>query len=352
MDKKRNMTYNQQLKITIEQSTFLQHLFGSTVLITGATGMVGTCMIELFMTYNDLFGSKIHIIAMARNEQRMREVFSDYLGRENFSFIIGDVNDGISYPGNVDYLIHAASNTHPVAYAADPIGTIQTNVIGLKNLLDYAVEKKATRTVFLSSVEIYGENRGDVERFTEEYCGYIDCNTLRAGYPEGKRVGEALCQAYRKQYGLEVVIPRLSRLYGPTMLLSDTKAISQFIKKAAAGEDIVLKSKGNQLYSYTYVLDAVSAILLILCKGTDGEAYNISDVKSEITLKNLAEMLAEMGHTKVVFDLPEESERQGYSTATKALMDVGKTEALGWKPITHIKEGLQITLHEHELLHK
>ena len=92
------------------------------------------------------------------------------------------------------------------------------------------------RTVFIDNfLEIYGENRGDVETFPESYLGYIDCNTLRAGYPESKRLGETLCNAYAQTFGLDFVIPRLSRVYGPTMLPTDSKAISQFIKKAAAG---------------------------------------------------------------------------------------------------------------------
>lgn len=336
--------YEQQIDNIIEQSPFLNELTNKSILITGATGMVGSCMIDLIMKYNNLYDANIHVVAMARNGERIKEVFSEYIGQKTFSIAAGDVNQKIPEIGSIDYMIHAASNTHPVVYASDPIGTIQTNVLGLINLLELGVLQKVKRMVFLSTVEIYGENRGDVERFTEEYCGYLDCNTLRAGYPEGKRVGEALCQAYRKQYGIEILIPRLSRLYGPTMRMSDTKAISQFIKKAAAGEDIVLKSEGNQLYSYTYVVDAVSAILHILCKGIDGEAYNISDMGSEITLKDLAQLLAEIAHTKVIFMLPEESERQGYSKATKALLDANKLKTLGWEANTALKEGLRVTV--------
>ena len=133
-------------------------------------------------------------------------------------------------------------------------------------MLEFAVKHSAQRFAFASSNEIYGENRGNTELFAENYCGYIDSNTLRAGYPESKRCGEALCQAYKKQKGLNVVIPRFTRSYGPTMLMSDTKAISQFIRRSIAGKDIVLKSEGNQFYSYTYVADAVSGLLTIFVK--------------------------------------------------------------------------------------
>ena len=193
-------------------------------------------------------------------------------------------------------------------------------------------------------MEIYGENRGDTEKFDEQYLGYIDCNTLRAGYPESKRLGETLCNAYHQTYGLLFTIPRLSRVYGPTMLPSDTKAISQFIKKAAAGEDIVLKSEGGQMYSYTFVTDAVSGILYTILLGNPGQAYNVADEKSDIALKDLAGYLADIAGTQVVFQLPDDNESRGYSTATKAMLDASRLCSLGWKPQVHMEEGLQCTV--------
>ena len=191
---------------------------------------------------------------LGRNEEKARARFADYADCPQFHFIKQDINEKVvgnpALPAKIDYVIHAASNTHPVAYASDPIGTITANVFGTQYLLDYAKEADCKRFVFLSSVEIYGENRGDTDKFTEDYLGYIDCNTMRAGYPESKRTGEALCQAYRKQMEMDVVIPRLSRVYGPTMLMSDTKALSQFILKSVKQEDIVLKSEGTQEFSY------------------------------------------------------------------------------------------------------
>ena len=191
---------------------------------------------------------------------------------------------------------------------------------------------------------MYGENRGDTDKFSEDYCGYIDCNTLRAGYPEGKRAGEALCQAYIRQKGLDIVIPRLSRTYGPTMLMSDTKAISQFIKKGCAEEDIVLKSEGTQFYSYSYVADAVTGILTCLFSGKCGEAYNIADDGSDISLRDLAAIVADYAGTKVVFDLPDETEKAGYSKATKATLDSSKLGSLGWSAAYDMKKGLTRTI--------
>jgi len=343
-------TYERELLYWSGQESLWQELGGKTVLISGASGMIGTCLVDLFMLHNHSFercypgGTEqergIHIIALSRNERAAMDCFRDYQDSPWFRYISCDVNNVIPECGPADYIIHAAGNTHPLLYSQDPIGTIMSNVQGTKNLLDYGVSHKSKRFCFLSSVEVYGENRGDVRRFGEEYLGYLDCNTLRAGYPEGKRVGEALCNAYREAYGMDFVIPRLSRIYGPTMRMSDSKAIAQFIKRAAAGEDIVLKSKGNQEYSYTFVTDAAAGILTCMILGTCGEAYNVADQQSDIVLKELAGKLAGMAGTKVVFELPEAEEQKGYSAASVAMLDGTKLGRLGWKARVHMEEGL------------
>ncbi len=318
----------------------------SSIFISGASGLIGSFLVDALMYRNLHCGMNCSVYALGRNEDRARKRF-DYCWEDpNFHFIVCDVNRPIEIPeiSQVGYVIHMASNTHPVAYSTDPIGTVTANIIGTYNMLNFAVGHSADRFVFTSSNEIYGENRGDVELFDEKYCGYIDCNTMRAGYPESKRCGEALCQAYRSQKGMDIVIPRFTRSYGPTMLQSDTKAISQFIKNALDGEHIVLKSEGNQYYSYTYVADVVSGLLTVLLKGIDGEAYNIADESGDITLKNLAEAIASYAGTEVVFELPDATEEKGYSTATKARLDGSKLKALGWKPEYDIYSGIQRTI--------
>lgn len=322
----------------------LERLDGSTVFVTGATGMIGSVLCDALMYRNEKFGSDIKILALARNAERAKKRFEKYSDSKNFKFIEGDINKPLEFHEKFDYMFHCASNTHPRDYAADPIGTVLTGVVGTKNALDYAVLCGAKRSVFLSSVEIYGENRGDTDKFSEDYLGYIDCNTLRAGYPEGKRAGEALCQAYIEKYGMDIVIPRICRVYGPSMLKTDSKALAQFIKKAAAYEDIVLKSEGTQLFSYCYAADVVFGLLLLLLKGEKGGSYNIADPRSDIRLKDLAAILAENAGKKVVFELPDEQERKGYSKATKALLDPSKINALGFKARFSVAEGLERTL--------
>ena len=314
-------------------------LRGKTILITGGTGLIGSFLIDVLASTN--LGCKV--LLLGRSEYKAKSRFAEYWDKGRITFVKWNADDSAlpSVDGQVDYVLHLASNTHPVAYATDPIGTITTNVIALNNLLSLASEKEATRFLFASSNEIYGENRGDVELFDEKYCGYIDCNTLRAGYPESKRCGEALCQAYIKQKGLDCVIARLTRTYGPTILPTDTKAISQFFKNALAGEDIVLKSEGKQYYSYQYVADSVSGLLTVLLKGVCGEAYNIADESGDITLRDLAALIANQAGRKVVFNLPDAVESAGFSKATKARLDGSKLQLLGWSPAYDIKAGVK-----------
>ena len=317
----------------------------ATVLISGATGLIGSFLVDVLMYKNKTEQLACTVLVTGRNTEKAQKRFGRYWDNRWFRFFACDIMQDLPcWDGVVDYVIHAASNTHPVAYATDPIGTVTANIIGTKNLLDFAAAHQTRRVAFLSSVEVYGENRGDVERFTESYCGYLDCNTLRAGYPESKRAGESLCQAYIRQKQVDVVIPRLSRVYGPTLLRDDSKAMSQFIRNALAGEDIVLKSAGTQYFSYSYMADAVSGILYCLMYGQCGEAYNVADPASDIRLKDLAQIIAASVGKNVIFDLPDAVESAGFSRATVAVMDCEKLKKLGWHAEFDIHRGLQRTI--------
>ena len=332
--------YQEDLRATASLALPWAQLKNRRVLISGASGLIGCFLVDVLMHRNQVYGDHIQILAAGRNIEMARQRFDYCWNHEAFEFVCHDINQPLPDIGAVDYIIHAASNTHPIAYATDPVGTVITNVVGTNNLLSYAVAHGARRVAFLSTVEVYGENRGDVDKFDEDYCGYINCNTVRAGYPESKRAGESLCQAYAKQYGLDVVIARLCRVYGPTMLDSDSKALAQFIRNAVRGEDIVLKSEGKQFFSYQHVSDAVSAILHILLCGEAQAAYNVADERSDITLRELAGLLAERAGTNVVFQLPEGTEKAGYSRAMHAILNPEKLKGLGWAPRYDIREGL------------
>ena len=346
MKRLENALYLEDIEYVAKLNLPWKQLKDKTVAITGASGQIGCFFIDVLMYKNRHDELGCTVVAMGRNEERMRSTFDYCCDSSDFVFMPYDISLPLTnaVDRKIDFFLHLASNTHPVQYSTDPIGTITTNIVGLLNVLNFAADNGVTRVAFASSNEIYGENRGDTEKFDEGYCGYIDCNTLRAGYPESKRCGEALCQAFIKQKGLDVVIPRITRTYGPTLLKTDSKALSQFLNKGVNGEDIVLKSKGTQFYSYLYVADTVSGLLTVLLKGQNGEAYNIADERSDITLKELAAFIANASNKKVVFEIPDEVEQAGFSKATKALLDSSKLQALGWTSKYNISEGIARTL--------
>jgi nucleoside-diphosphate-sugar epimerase len=292
------------------------------------------------MYRNNKYNNNITIYAICRNKDKALERFKEHINSPLFIIVNQDIQTSLNINSSIDYIIHGASNTHPIAYSTEPINTILTSVLGTNTILNLAYTKKVKRTVFLSTVEIYGENRGDVEAYKEDYCGYIDCNTLRAGYSEGKRTAEALCQAYIKEYNIDAVIARCCRVYGPTMADNDSKVISQFIRNTIKKENITLKSKGSQLYSFCYVADVCSAILYLLLYSKNGEAYNISDNDNNLSLLQIANILSDYSGKSIIYDTPPLDEALGYSKATKAILDNSKLKELGWEPKYSIKDGI------------
>ena len=257
-----------------------------------------------------------------------------------FHFLEQDVRT--PFPDNirVDFIIPLASNTHPLAYSKYPVETVDINVKGAEHALNKAKQCSAM-VLYPSTVEVYGN--GDCS-FGEDYTGILNLSTSRACYSESKRLSEALCQSYIEEYGVECKIVRLSRLFGPTMLDSDTKASSQFIKKALEGEDIVLKSNGDQFFSYTYVADAVQAMLFVMLNGECGQAYNIACDACNVHLASFAKECAAFAGKTVVFDIPSSVEAKGYSVASKAVLSTSKLSALGWTSYRVFADALNRTL--------
>lgn len=233
-------------------------------------------------------------------------------------------DEGASY----DYIIHGASNADPRNFALYPAETMLINIEGAKNVLNYCKEHRDTRALLMSTFEVYGNAGKDI--YIESDCGIVDLNMLRSCYPESKRCMERLTRCYADEYGVNAVIGRLSSIYGPTMAEDDSKAHAQFIKKGINGEDVILKSKGNQKRTYCYVVDAVAGLLCVLAKGKCGEAYNISNEQSVVSIAEFAQIVAQMTGTQVISQMPDESETKGYSTPQNCILDNSKLKQLGW----------------------
>ena len=308
------------------------------ILVTGATGLIGSCIIDVFQIANDYLGCSFEIYALGRNIERLSKRFSTM---KSVHCVAQDITNPINID-HVDYIIHTASNADPVSYAQYPVETILTNVIGAKTVLDYCICNKKTRVLFTSTFEVYGKLEKD--EYKESDFGLIDNSMLRSCYPESKRTAELLFRSYKDEYDIDCVIARLSSVYGPTMLPNDSKAHAQFLRNAINGEDIVLKSKGTQKRTYCYVIDAVSGILSVLFNGKSGEAYNVANEKSISTIAELAKVIADMMGTKVIYDIPNKFEQKGFSKPQNCILNTEKICSLGWQGAYTLQQGIAETL--------
>ena len=314
------------------------------ILITGATGLIGSFIVDLLMYRNAEYKDNIKIIALCRNYEAAQMRFTSHLKNSNFFILQQDVCEPLNIDANIDYIIHGASNADPISFSKDPVGTMMANLSGTYNILNYAAQNSVTRTVFLSTGEVYGEGNGDVLTFTEDYYGYVNFNSPRACYPESKRAAETLCSSFLRQFNIDIVIARLCYVYGSTMSKKDSRVIAQFVRNAVNNEDIVMKSDGLQLRSYCYISDAVSAIICLLLMGKKGEIYNIANSNSNVTIKEIAETLAKLFRLKIRYEVPSVTERDGYSIVKQAVLNAEKIEKLGWKASINLDEGLKRTV--------
>ena len=329
--------YREALLKAIEEIT----LPDGRILITGASGLMGSCLIDMLMLANSV-GRNFEIYAHGRNMSKMQERFKNFVGNTNLHFIEQDICTPLDNNMFFDYIIHGASNADPVKYALFPVETMTTNINGTLNVLNYCKAHKETRMLFLSTFEVYG-NRG-FDEYNEDQFGIIDVNSIRSSYPESKRSAEILIRCYIEEYGINALIARLCSVYGPTMSKDDSKAHSQFIRNALKHENIVLKSKGEQRRTYCYVIDAVTGLLYILAKGANSEVYNVSYENSIATIAEVAHTVADIVGSKVIFDLPNEVERRGFSNPQNCILVNGKLRNLGWKGKYSLKEGMKATI--------
>ena len=321
----------------------LERLRGKRILVLGATGLVGSCIVDVLMRNPDRC---YRVVAAGRNVERAKRKFAAYWEDEAFSFAQIDVTLPIATneEGKVDYVIDAASNASPNFFHQNPVEVMKANFDGVAHLMEYGLRHGMERMVYVSSGEIYGE--GDGTPFDEKSSGYVDCASVRACYPSSKRAAETLCMAYGEEYGADVVIARLSHTYGPGFTESDNRVYAQFIRNVLRGEDIVLKSRGEAYRSWLYVVDAAHAILRLLMDGERGNAYNVAHADSNISIGDLAHLIASKAHRQVVFDIPDDASQGNTTPITKATFCTSKLEALGWKPLFDVDEGFGHTLAE------
>lgn len=320
------------------------------ILVTGATGLIGSSLIRRLLYENDTCGTNVVITALVRDVSRARDLFGALCSREDFDFLEGDVCDASVLIGKSwDVIVHAAGNSHPKAFATYPVETMKANLLGTMNLLEHArvqadLGKPVKKLVFLSSGEVYGNTVLSEESsgcgFDETTPGMLDSMQMRACYPESKRAAETLCKCYFEEYRIPTVVARLAYIFGTGVPTENSRADAQFLKKASAHEDIVMKSKGEQVRSYCYVRDAVSAILTIMDKGVPGEAYNVANKDLVMTIREYAEKLAKTFGVKVVFDLPDAIEAAGYSKMKTEILNPTKLYDLGWKPEYSLDEAM------------
>lgn len=314
-------------------------LKNKSILVTGSTGLIGKALVDYILLISDKFGLNITLYGAGRSEENFNARFSK---KNNLHYFSYDINKPVNTSIHFDYIIHAASNADPKMFAADPVGTMTANFMGTYNLLEYAQKSSSERFVFISSGEVYGQWDGICESFSENYSGYVNFTDSRGCYPSGKRAAENLVVCYKEQYGVDGVIVRLSHTYGPTQLKRDSRAMSEFFNLAVENKNIVLKSRGEVVRSYTCVFDAVSGIISALIAGESGQAYNIANKNSVVSIASLAEKIAACAQTEVVFDIPREGVK-GAGSIAQGILNGEKLQLLGWKPVYDIDKGVKTT---------
>lgn len=312
----------------------------SSFLVTGATGMIGRNMISLLAELNDTYNADIHITAHARSRQKAEKAFADTADRADIDFIYSDICT-LDVKNNVDYIIHTAGVTGGSKQHIEfPMRTIDTALFGTKRVLDIAKEKNAKGFIYLSSLEVYGNTGFDRQYISETDSGYIDPVNVRSSYSESKRMCECMCAAYTKQYGVPAYVARLTATFGDGVDYSDNRVFAQFAKSVIERKNIVLKSTGETVRNYCDAEDAAIAFLIILKNGTAGEAYNVANTDTEISIKDLAlkfiELFPESG-ISLEFDITD-TDKLGYAKVMRNVLNSDKLSALGWTPMNTLDE--------------
>lgn len=324
----------------------------STILVTGATGLIGSLVVKALESRNRLFGQNITVMALVRSREKAAQVLGSCVENSNVRLVVGDVTVPLDVDGQIDYIIHAASATSSKYFVTNPVETIATAIDGTRNVLELARRCKVKGFLYLSSLEVYGAPAEGHVKMQESEAGYIDSMKVRSCYSEGKRMVECLCASYASEYGVPVKVARLAQTFGAGVAYEDGRVFAQFARSAIEGSDIVLKTKGETLRNYCYTADAVTALLLVLVKGAVGEAYNVANKDTAISIADMAKFVCEKfsgGRSNVMFDIAEDATKLGYNPVVKICLDTTKLESLGWKAEFGLEEMFRRTIESMKL---
>lgn len=336
--------WNKDIEEVEETIPELEELNGKNILITGASGLVCSPIVDILLHNNATHNSFIKLYIAGRSAPLMKSRFGLLEGRADIVYINYDATRADNeIPEQIDYIIHGASNASPNVIVKEPVETMLSNYIGIKYLLDYAVSNHVKRVLYVSSSEVYG-NKSNNKPYSESEYGSIDILKSRNSYSISKCAAETMCAAYHDEYGVDSVIVRPGHIYGPTASKNDSRVGSAWAYAAAKGENIVMKSDGRQKRSYVYALDCASAILKVLLIGKTGCAYNISNPNSLITISDLGKMLAEFGNVELTVARPNEDDKCMFNPMTNSTLDSMRLLELGWHGCFDAARGLKHTV--------
>lgn len=340
------MVEQRDIDIIMESPIDWEKFRDKSVLVTGATGRLGMYIVEALCKADIDWNLNMQIVALARSQEKLTSVFRSTLDFPNVYTCVQDITSPISWKGKADYIFHTAGLASPVDFTHTPVDTLWGHVAGTHNILEFAREKNTERVFYVSTVEIYGDWQSD-ERIRESSMGgAIRCDRSRSCYPEAKRLCETMLASYAEQYGLEYTGVRLCHTLGPGISLNDGRAFAEFLQNVIDGKDIVLHSDGSAMRTYTYVADAVGAMLLVATKGENREFYNVASVENIITIKELAHLIAELDVLRRVSVRIEQAQKESlkYLPYHLAIMDIEKVKRLGWTPKVDLKTTFRYTL--------